>query len=47
MSSYYDVNRLLRRAEKFGKDAINAYNEGYYDAFMQNKPYNLELKPTY
>lgn len=29
--SFEDVERLLKRAEKFRKDAINSFNEGYYD----------------
>ncbi|MCH4815749.1 MAG: HEPN domain-containing protein [Saccharolobus sp.] len=46
MSSYDDVNRILRRAEKFKKDAINAYNEGYYDVscFYAEQAVQLRIK---
>lgn len=46
MGSYDDVSRLLRRAEKFRKDAINAYNEGYYDisCFYAEQAVQLRIK---
>lgn len=46
MGSYDDVERLLRRAEKFRKDAYNAYNEGYYDiaCFYAEQAVQLKLK---
>nr|WP_286188839.1 HEPN domain-containing protein [Sulfolobus sp. S-194] len=46
MSSYDDVNRLPRRAEKIRKDAISAYNEGYYDlsCFYAEQAVQLKIK---
>ncbi len=46
MSSSDEVSRLLRRAEKFRKDAANAYGEGYYDmaCFYAEQASQLRIK---
>ncbi|BCU69854.1 HEPN domain-containing protein [Stygiolobus caldivivus] len=46
MSSYDEVNRLLRRAEKFRKDAISSCSEGYYDiaCFYAEQAVQLRIK---
>jgi HEPN domain-containing protein len=46
MSSNDDVNLLLKRAEKFRKDSITAYQEGYYDisCFYAEQAVQLKAK---
>ena len=46
MGSIDDVDRLLRRAERFRRDAVAAYNEGYYDVacFYAEQAVQLKIK---
>lgn len=44
MSSNDDVNLLLKRTEKFRKDSITAYQEGYYDIYCFYAEQAVQLK---
>lgn len=46
MGSSDDVNLLLRRAEKFRKDSLTAFQEGYYDiaCFYAEQAVQLKAK---
>ena len=46
MGSIDDVDRLLRRAKRFRRDAVAAYNEGYYDVacFYAEQAVQLKIK---